>query len=325
MKSMFRSVSAALLGLGVALAAGQASAAGFPDGPITMVVPFPPASVSDIVARLVAQEMSANIGQTIIVENRAGASGGIGAQYVAKAKPDGYTLLVGTVTTHGTNPGVIAKLPYDPIKDFAPVAEFALTPNVWVVNAKSPYKTLADLVAAAKAEPGKINYGSGGIGGGPFLCVELLKSMAGIDMTNISYKGSPETLVALLGDEIGVTVTSLTTSLPQIQAGTLRALGVTGPTRSELMPDVPTIAEAYPGYEFSSWTALFAPAATPADVVNTLNAEVAKALTNPTLVAKLREQGGQVVNRSPEELGTFVKAEIEKWTALMRKVGVQPQ
>jgi tripartite-type tricarboxylate transporter receptor subunit TctC len=317
-------IAISLIFASVSIAAAQ-TAADYPTRTIRIQVPFPPGSVSDVMARLAGQSLTARLGQSVVIENREGASGTIGTAYAAKAAPDGYTLLLGTVTTHGTNSGVYQNLSYDPIKDFDPITVIAATPNVLVVNGAGPIRTLADLAKVAKEKPGQFNYGSAGLGGGPYLCIELLKTMAGIDLLHVPYKGSPETLTAILRDEILITATSLTTALPMIKSGQMRALAVTSLERSPLLPDVPTASETYAGYEFTSWSGLFAPAGTPASVINKLRNELVVGLKDPAVQGKIVDLGGYVVANSPEEFKIFVANEVKKWPDLLRKLGVKAQ
>lgn len=310
----------------IATCAAQAqTAVDYPTRPIRIVVPFPPGSVSDVMARLAGQALTARLGQSVVIENRDGASGTIGTANAAKAAADGYTLLLGTVTTHGTNSGVYQNLSYDPIKDFDPVTSIAATPNVLVVNGAGSIRTLADLAKIAKEKSGQFNYGSAGLGGGPYLCIELLKTMAGIDLFHVPYKGSPETLTALLRDEILITATSLTTALPMIKSGQIRALAVTSLERSPLLPEVPTASETYSGYEFTSWSGLFAPAGTSPAIVGKLRNEVVEGLKDPVVKGKITDLGGYVVGSTPQEFKVFVANEVTKWPDLLRKLGVKPQ
>lgn len=325
MLTLSRLFTAILLGLLFALPADPSMAQSYPSRTIRIIVPFPAASVSDIVARTVGQKLSGNLGQPVVVDNRAGASGIIGSEAVAKAAPDGYTLLVGTISTHGINPGFFAKLPYNVEKDFIAISEIATTPNVVVVNAALPAKSIKEFVALARAK-GSLSYATGGSGSGPHLCGELLKSMAGINLLQVPYKGAPESYTAVLGNEVAMTIQSIASALPLIKAGRLRALAVTSLQRSPMTPDVPTmIEEGFAGYDFTSWSGIFAPAGTPREIVARLYREIVKAVQSQDVRDSLAAQGGMVVGSSPEQFAAKVNAEIAKWGQVMKDAGVKPQ
>ena len=315
------------LGFGVlaALAVGaSATAADFPDRAITMVVPFAAGGSTDVVARIVAQKMSEDLGQQVIVQNVAGAGGNLGAGNVARAEPDGYTILMGTVATHALNPLILKSTPYDPEKDFAPVSLLVVVPNVLVVNPELPAKTVPELIALLKAEPDKYSYASSGNGTPLHLSGELFKSMAGVSMQHIPYKGAGPALNDVIGNQVPIMFDNLPSSSSHIKAGTLRALAVTTAARAPSFPDVPTVAESgIPGYETYTWNALFAPAKTPNEVVMRLNASANKALKDPAVAERMKEFSATIVGSTPEELATHVKAELAKWGPVVKGANIQ--
>ncbi|QCJ00047.1 Bug family tripartite tricarboxylate transporter substrate binding protein [Agrobacterium larrymoorei] len=302
---------------------GVASAQTYPERPITLVVPFAAGGSTDVVARVIAQKMGEGLGQQIVVENIAGAGGNLGADRVARAEPDGYTILMGTVATHALNPLILKTKPYDPEKDFAPVSLLVVVPNVLVVNPQLPVNNVAELVALLKAEPEKHAYASSGNGTPLHLSGELFKSMAGVDMQHVPYKGSGPALNDLLGNQISIMFDNLPSSSGHIKSGTLKALGVTTAERASSFPDVPTIAETVPGYETYTWNALFAPAGTPDEAVNKLNEAAKKALADPGVAGRMAEFSAKIVASSPEELKTHVSEEIAKWAPVVKDANVQ--
>ncbi|MBB4191593.1 tripartite-type tricarboxylate transporter receptor subunit TctC [Rhizobium aethiopicum] len=309
----------AMLGLG-----SSAVAADFPDRAITMVVPFAAGGSTDVVARIVAQKMSEDLGQQVIVQNVAGAGGNLGAGNVARAEPDGYTILMGTVATHALNPLILKSTPYDPEKDFAPVSLLVVVPNVLVVNPELPAKTVPELIALLKAEPDKYSYASSGNGTPLHLSGELFKSMAGVSMQHIPYKGAGPALNDVIGNQVPIMFDNLPSSSSHIKAGTLRALAVTTAERAPSFPDVPTIAESgIPGYETYTWNALFAPANTPSEVVTRLNASANKALKDPAVAERMKEFSATIVGSTPEELAAHVKAELAKWGPVVKGANIQ--
>jgi tripartite-type tricarboxylate transporter receptor subunit TctC len=315
-----------VLGLGLlAAAAGTvASAQSFPDRSITMIVPFAAGGSTDVVARIVAQKMSEDLGQQVIVQNVAGAGGNLGADNVARAEPDGYTILMGTVATHALNPLILKSTPYDAAKDFAPISLLVVVPNVLVVNPELPAKNVQELIALLKADPDKYSYASSGNGTPLHLSGELFKSMAGVDMQHIPYKGAGPALNDVIGNQVPIMFDNLPSSSSHIKAGTLRALAVTTAERAPSFPDVPTIAESgIPGYETYTWNALFAPAKTPADIVSRLNASANKALIDPAVAGRMKEFSATIVGSTPEELGAHVKAELAKWKPVVDGAHIQ--
>ncbi|MDB5749528.1 MAG: hypothetical protein JWP72_4376 [Massilia sp.] len=315
-------VAAAAVGvLSLAPLAAQAQAA-FPTKTITIVVPFSAGGTTDILARVVGQYMSKDLGQTVLVDNRAGAGGNIGAQAVARAAPDGYTLLMGTVGTHAINQSLYKKLAFDPVKDFTPLSRVALVPNLLVVNPSQPYKNVKEMIAYAKANPGKVTFGSSGNGSSIHLSGELFKQMAGVDMQHVAYRGSAPALTDLLGGQIAVMFDNMPSAISHVKGGKLRALAVTTPKRSPALPNVPTIAEAgVPGYEATSWFGLLAPARTPAPVVARLNASILKALADPEVKKKMAEQGAEPHGEKPEQFAQFIQGETAKWGKIVKQSG----
>ncbi len=312
------------LGASLALVAAWASAQAYPVKPIRIVVPFPPGGATDILARDVAQKLTEAWGQQVIVDNRPGAGGNIGSELVAHSAPDGYTLEMGTVGTHAINASLYAKMPYDHVKDFAPVILVAGVPNVLVVNNAVPANSVAELIAYAKANPGKLNFASSGNGTSIHLSGELFKVMAGVQMTHIPYKGSAPALQDLLGGQVQLMFDNLPPSLPQIKAGKVRALAVTSLTRAPALPDVPTIAESgLPGFEASSWFGVLAPAGTPPAIVAKLNAEIAKWLATPEAKEKLAKQGANAAGGTPEDFAKHIAAETAKWAKVVKDSGAK--
>ena len=296
----------------------------YPNHPIRLVVPFPAGGTTDILARDAAPKLTEVLGQPVVVDNRPGAGGNIGADLVAKSQPDGYTLLVGTVGTHAINPSLYAKMPYDHVKDFAPVVLVAGVPNVLVVNPSLPVNSVADLIKLAKSKPGSVNFASSGNGTSIHLSGELFKTMAGVDMTHVPYKGSAPALIDLVSGQVQVMFDNLPSSLPQIKAGKLRAIAVTSLKRSPALPDVPTISESgLPGFEASSWFGLLAPAGTPPAVVTRLNAEVNKWLQSPEGREQLLAQGAQAAGGTPEQFVAHIRAETDKWAKVVKASGAK--
>ena len=313
-----------MLALLAALSSAPSKAAGFPERQITMVVPFAAGGSTDVVARILAEKMSENLGQQVIVQNVGGAGGSLGAANVARADPDGYTILMGTVATHALNPLMLKTIRYDAEKDFAPISLLVLVPNGLVVNPKLPVRNVAELVALLKAAPDKYSYASSGNGTPLHLSGELFKSMAGVSMVHIPYKGSGPALNDVIGNQVPIMFDNLPSSSGHIKTGTLRALAVTTKERAASFPDVPTVAESgIPGYETYTWNALFAPAGTPKDVVARLNASANKALTDPVVIARMKDFSATIVGSTPEELAAHVHAEIVKWTPVVRGAKIE--
>lgn len=308
----------------LAVCAMPASAQDYPAKPITIVVPFGPGSGTDQQARVMAQALGEFVKVPIVVENKAGASGFIAAQYVAKAAPDGYTVLMTTNTTHAANEHLFRKLPYDPVKDFSPVSLLAKGQMFLVVRPDSPYQSVADLVAAARKAPGKLNFGSGS--SSSRVASELLKQMAGVDMVNVPYKSNPLGLTDLIGGQVDFMFADAPTASPLVAAGKLRALAVSGAHRMASAPNVPTVDEAgVKGYDMSYWTGVYLPAGAPAGVVQTLNQLFAKASATETAKAFQVKSSGETVLSTPQGFGEFQAAESKKWGQVVRAAGIQPE
>jgi tripartite-type tricarboxylate transporter receptor subunit TctC len=311
----------ATLGTGAAFAQG---AANYPNKPIRVVVPFTAAGTTDLLARAVGIEMQKAWGQTVVVENRPGAGGNLGSDVVAKAAPDGYTLLVGAVSPQAINVTLYPKLPYDVMRDFAHITLIAAVPNVLEVNPSVPVKTVKELIALAKSRPGKLTYASSGSGTSIHLSAELFKTMADVDMLHIPYKGSGPAVTDLIGGQVNLMFDNLPSSISQIKAGKLRAIAVTTLKRSPALPDVPTIAESgLPGYDASSWFGMHAPAGTPKDIIMKIHGVVTKSLHTPEMTERLATQGAQAVGNTPEEFTEFLRAEIAKWAKVVKASGAR--
>jgi tripartite-type tricarboxylate transporter receptor subunit TctC len=310
--------------LAVLALSGAAVAQSYPARPISFVVPFAAGSATDQLARALGQAVNAETGQAVIVDNKPGASGFIGAQQVAKAAPDGYTVFITTNTTHAANQHLYKKLPYDPVKDFAPVTGLAKGAQIMVVGAAKPYKSVADFIAAAKKDPGKLSFGSGS--SSSRIAGELLQQMADIQLLHIPYKSNPLAVTDLLGGQIDMMITDMATGLPQVKAGKLRALGVSTLKRSPIAPDVPTISEAgVKGYETSFWFAAYLPAKTPQPVVQRLHELLVHAVGGAGAKSLFESTGFEAFTTTPEELATFQLAESQKWQRIIKQAGIEPE
>ena len=313
--------AATLLACGLGTAAAQET---FPSKPITMIVPFSAGGTTDILARIVGQAMTVDLGQTIIIENKPGAGGNIGAQQASRAKPDGYTVFMGTVGTHAINQALYKKLPYDPAKDFTPLSRVATVPNLLVAHPSRPYKTVKEMIAFAKANPGEVTYGSPGSGASPHVSGALFQSLTGAEISHIPYKGSAPAISDLLGNQIAVMFDNMPSAIQHVRSGKLRAIAVTTAKRSPELPDVPTIAEAgVPGYEATSWFGLWAVAGTPAPVLDKLHASLSKVLKDPAVVKKINEQGGEITIDTPAQFDAFIKTEAAKWGKVVKESGAE--
>lgn len=308
-----------------AAVAGAAVAQSFPTKPIKIVATFNPGGASDILARLIAPKLAERLGQPVLVENRAGAGGNLGSDYVAKSAPDGHTLVVGYIGTHAVNPTLYPNIPFDAVKDFAPVAFLASIPSALVVHPSVEAKSVAELISLAKARPGRLNYGSGGSGTAPHLAAELFKTMTNVDMVHIPYKGSGPAVTDLLGGQISLMFNTMIQTIPHVQSGKLRALAVTSAKRSQAMPELPTLAESgLPGYEMVGWFGLLAPAGTPRDVVMKLNKEVNEILNLPDVKERLAALGSEPTDiTTPEQFGNYIKTEIAKWAKVIKASGMK--
>ena len=313
------------LAAGFASSAALAQAANYPSRPVKIIVPFAAGGTTDIFARLIGERLSQQLGQQFVIENRGGAGGNPGTDAVAKAEPDGYTLVMGTVGTHAINASLYAKMPYDPLTDFAPVAYAAGVPNLMVVNPKTvKATTVQDFIAEAKASQRKFNMASSGNGTSIHLSGELFKQSTGVEMPHVPYRGSGPAINDLIGGQVDIMFDNLPSSIEHAKAGSLRALAVTSAKRSPAMPDVPTLAESgLPGFEATSWFALFAPKGTPAEITTKLNQEVRKALDTPELQKRFADLGGELKPMSPDELMAYVRSEHEKWAKVVKASGAK--
>lgn len=319
-RTVLQAIAAA--SLGAALLPAALAAEAFPNKPITLVVPFVAGGTTDILARIVGQSLGEELGQPVIIDNRAGAGGNIGGQFAARAPADGYTLFMGTVGTHAINEWLYKKMPFNPTKDFAPLTRVANVPNLLVANPAQPFKNVKELISYAQAHPGQVNFGSSGSGSSIHLSGELFKMMAKVDMIHIPYKGSAPAVTDLLGNQIAIMFDNMPSAIQHVRSGKLRPLAVTTAKRSPELPDVPTVAEAgVPGYEATSWFGLFTPTKTPADVQAKLHAAIIKVLQKPDVIKKIGDQGGEVVTESQAEFAKFIAAENSKWKQVVKTSG----
>ena len=314
---------ATVAGAAALCAAFGAAAQGFPERPVTLVVPFPPGGTTDIVARGLAEGMARELKQSVVVENRAGAGGNVGAEYVARARPDGHTLFVSTAGPLAINHHLYSKQNYDPMRDFAPVALLGVVPIMLVTGPQQPFKSVAELIAFAKANPGKLSYGSQGNGTTSHLTMELLKTQAGIALVHVPYRGSAPAATDLMAGQVQVMFDNSPSTLPFVQGQRMRALGVASAERVPAMKDIPAIAETVKGFDSSAWFALVAPAGTPPEVVRTLNAAVNATLKRPEVREKFAASGAELAGGSPEELARFMRQESGKWQGVVRAANVK--
>lgn len=310
----------------VLLCAGAAASQGFPSKPIRIVVPFSPGGATDLIARVVGQKITESTGQSVLVDNRPGASGMIGADLVAKAAPDGYTILMASTGEVAINPSLYATMSYDPDKDLVPVTLAGITPLILVVNPSSPYHSVKDVVTDAKSRPGTLSFASAGNGSVQHLSGELLKALTATDMTHVPYKGAAPALTDVVGAQVTMFFSGMPPAMGYVKANKLRALAVTTPRRSPAAPDVPTMEEAgIAGFDISNWFGVLAPAGTPSDVLDRLNAEVVKALAQPAVKAKLAEQGAEAVGNTRAEFAAFIQAEKAKYAKLVKMSGAKAE
>jgi tripartite-type tricarboxylate transporter receptor subunit TctC len=303
---------------------GSAMADAYPNKAITMIVPFSAGGTTDILARIVGQALGQELGETIIIENKPGAGGNIGAQQASRAKADGYTLFMGTVGTHAINQSLYKNLPYDPIKSFAPLSRVANVPNLLVAHPSRPYKTVQEMITYAKAHPGDVTYGSPGSGASPHVSGALFQSMTGAEITHIPYKGSAPAISDLLGNQIAVMFDNMPSAIQHVRSGKLRPIAVTSAQRSPELPDVPTIAEAgVPGYEAMSWFGLWTVAGTPQPILDKLHASLSKVLKDPAVVKKIGDQGGSITIDTPAQFEAFIRGEAAKWGKVVKESGAE--
>jgi tripartite-type tricarboxylate transporter receptor subunit TctC len=306
------------------LAAFAAAAQDYPNKPIRFVVPYAPGGASDVTARLLGQKMTEAWGQTVAVDNRAGANGIVALEFVAKSPADGYTILMANLGPNAINPAVYSKLPYDPVKDFTAVTLTTLVPNILVVNPYLPAKTLQEIFALARAKPDQLSYGTGGYGSSNHLSMELMKSMTGIRITHVPYKGDVPAMTDAMAGQIAMSVPTVVAASPYVKSGKLRAIAVTSKSRVRSLPDVPTVAEAaVPGFESVSWGGIMAPGGTPVPLVSKLNAEIVRILKLPDVQERLQALGADVVGSSPAEFDAYLSAEIARWSKVAKGAGVK--
>ncbi|MFA4913993.1 MAG: tripartite tricarboxylate transporter substrate binding protein [Burkholderiaceae bacterium] len=302
------------------------SAQNYPSKPITIIVPFSAGGTTDILARGIGQKLGERWKVSVVIENKPGAGGNIGSAQVARSAPDGYMLVMGTIGTHAINPGLYKEMPYDAIKDFAPITRAAMVPNALVVPREAPYNTIKELIAFGKANPGKLTFGSSGHGSTLHMSGETFKVMTGVDMVHVPYKGSSPAVADLLGGQISMIFDNLPSALPHIKSGRLKVLALTSAQRSDQLPDVPTLAEAgVPGYDVVSWFGLWAPAGTPADIVNKINQAVVAIIESPDMQKQIREQGAMPHPESPAEFAAFIQTEGKKWADVVRSANLTIQ
>ena len=309
-----------------ALCAWPALAQTYPAKPIVLVVPFAPGGTSELISRLVAQKLTERLGQQVVVENRPGAAGNIAMEHVARAAPDGYTLILGHIGTLAVNPAMFAKLPYDPVRDFAPVSLMVAVPNIVAVNPAVPAKNLQELLELARAKPGSINYGSAGNGSAGHLAMEYLKRIARVDMVHVPYKGTGPMLTDLLAGQTQATFTGSSPLLPHIKSGKLRALAVGSAKRIPSLPDVPTVAESgFAGFETAQWYGIIAPAKTPPAILQKLSTEIAQVLKLPDVTARLSGDGTVMIGSSPKEFAGYIDAEMKRWGEVVKAANIKAE
>ncbi len=322
---MVRKIVILCAGMLLTLAATTAQAQAYPARPIRFVVPYAPGGPLDLIARAIGQKLTEATGQAVVVDNKPGAGGNIGADIVAKAAPDGYTIVMGAVATHAINPTLYPKIPYDPVKDFTPVAMVAVVPNVLVVNPALPVKSVKELIDFAKARPSYLNFASGSTGSTGHLAGELFNALAGVQMVHIPYKGGAPAMADLLAGQVQLMFDNLANALPQVKAGKLRALAVTTAQRSAFAPDLPTLAEAgVPGFDLTTWFGIFLPGNAPRDIVLRLNTEINKALNAPDMKDRLEKMGAEPpANNTPERFAAFIKVEFDKYARVIKASGAK--
>ena len=322
---MVRKIVILCAGMLLTLAATAAQAQAYPARPIRFVVPYAPGGPLDLIARAIGQKLTEATGQAVVVDNKPGAGGNIGADIVAKAAPDGYTIVMGAVATHAINPTLYPKIPYDPVKDFTPVAMVAVVPNVLVVNPALPVKSVKELIDFAKARPSYLNFASGSTGSTGHLAGELFNALAGVQMVHIPYKGGAPAMADLLAGQVQLMFDNLANALPQVKAGKLRALAVTTAQRSAFAPDLPTLAEAgVPGFDLTTWFGIFLPGNAPRDIVLRLNTEINKALNAPDMKDRLEKMGAEPpANNTPERFAAFIKVEFDKYARVIKASGAK--
>jgi len=318
--------AAILLALAVASGACHAQTQAYPVKPVRWVLGFPPGGITDIMTRILARHLAESVGQQVIVDNRPGGGGAIAASFVARAPADGYTLFTGTISTLATNVSTYAKLPYDPVKDYAPVTLTAVTPYLLVVHASLPVKSVSELIKLARARPQQITYATAGAGGGSHLATEMFRAMAGLELIHVPYKGAAPAMIDLLAGQVSMNFNQPPSTIPHLASGRIRVLAASGARRVASLPDVPTLAESgLPGYEATSWQGLLVPTGTPGAVVARLHKEIDSALRSPEMRDRLAAEGSEAVATSPQEFGKFIASEIAKWAKVVKEAGVKAE
>jgi len=295
----------------------------YPNKPIKIVVPFAVGGIADTFSRAIGQKLGETWGQPVVVENKTGAGGNIGADFVAKSAPDGYTLVMGNIGTHAVNQSLFKSMPFDALKDFVPIAHVLDAEGLLVVHPDVPARTVPELIALARSQPGKMSYASGGLGTTSHLAGELFKSVAKVDIVHVPYKGNSPAITDLVGGQTQMIFATMPTVLPMVKAGRLRAIAVIGPQRAPALPDVPTVAESLPGFEVSNWIGLFAPAGTPPEIVARLNAEVQKIMRSPEIEKRLETEGAKFIATTPQSFAAFQRAEADKWAGAIRDAEIK--
>jgi tripartite-type tricarboxylate transporter receptor subunit TctC len=310
--------------LALCMVAAQAAAQGYPAKPVRLIVPYPPGGGNDTLGRLFAAKLGERMGQPFVVENRPGAGAMIGTEAAAKSAPDGYTLLLSSIATHALSPNLYARVPYDPLKDFAPITLLGIAPTVLVINTDVPAKSLQELIALAKSKPGTLAYASGGNGTPPHINAEVFKSVAGVDLLHVAYKGGGPALTDLIAGRVQVMLDTAASAMPHVRGGKLRALALSAPKRSAEYPDLPTFAEAgLPAYDTNAWYSMHAPAGTAPEIVRRLNGELVAILKDPDILARFKQLSTEPVGNSPEEFAAFVRAELEKYARVIKAAGIR--
>ena len=310
--------------LALCCAALPAVAQPYPSKAVRMIVPYPPGGGNDTLARLFAAKLSDRMGQQFVVENRPGAGAMIGTEAAAKSAPDGYTILLSSIATHALSPNLYSRVPYDPVKDFAPITLLGIAPTVLVVPADLPARNLQEFIAAAKAKPGALAYASGGNGTPPHINAEVFKSVAGIDLLHVAYKGGGPALVDLMAGRVQAMLDTAASAMPHVRSGKLRAIAISAPRRSPELPELPTFAEAgLPQYDTNAWYSMHAPAGTPPEIVRRLNAELVAILKDPEILARFKQLATDPVGNSPEEFAAFVRAELDKYARIIKAAGIK--
>ena len=325
MKSLFIRRFIVFIAFIANVSAVSAQSQPYPNKPIKIISPFATGGIADTFSRVVGQGLSESLGQPVVVENKTGGGGNIGADFVAKAPADGYTLVMGNIGSHAVNPYLMKNMPYDPLKDFEPVAYVLDAEGLLVVNSAIPVKNVNELIAYVKARPGQVSYGSGGMGTTSHLAGELFKSLAKVDMTHIPYKGNAPAITDLIGGQTQVMFATMPTVLPYVKTDKLKALAVIGSSRASSLPDVPTVAETLPGFDVSNWIGIFAPAGTPKPIINKLNAEIIKIMQQPAVQKRLETEGAKFKPMTPEAFGAFQKNEALKWAKTIKDSGIKPE